>query len=95
MMMSGFWLLMVPKPAATPERPGCSGRGDAGSGAWGTPARQWRLVLKSERAANRGKDYLIDQLKGERTGFFEKLPAANRTVGQLESKLHHLGEPQL
>jgi len=37
--------------------------------------------------ANRGKDYLIDQLKGERTGFFEKLLLANRTVGQLETRL--------
>jgi hypothetical protein len=39
------------------------------------------------KIANRGKDYLIDQLKGERTGFFEKLLSANRTVGQLETKL--------
>ena len=43
------------------------------------------------KIANRGKDYLIDQLKGERTGFFEKLLSANRTVGQLETKLHQLG----
>ena len=42
--------------------------------------------------ANRGKDYLIDQLKGERTGFFEKLLLANRNVGQLETKLDQLKE---
>jgi hypothetical protein len=42
------------------------------------------------KIANRGKDYLIGQLKGERTVFFEKLLTANRTVGQLETKLHHL-----
>jgi hypothetical protein len=42
------------------------------------------------KIANRGKDYLIDQLKGERTGFFEKLLSANRTVGQLETKLQRL-----
>jgi hypothetical protein len=42
------------------------------------------------KIANRGKDYLIDQLKGERTGFFEKLLSANRTMGQLETKLHQL-----
>jgi len=47
------------------------------------------------RIANRGKDYLIDQLKGERTGFFEKLVSANRTMGQLEAKLHQLDEPRL
>jgi len=39
------------------------------------------------KIANRGKDYLIDQLKGERAGFFEKLLSANRTVGTLETKL--------
>jgi hypothetical protein len=46
------------------------------------------------KIANRGKDYLIDQLKGERTGFFEKLLSATRTVGQLETKLHHLDAPK-
>ena len=59
-----------------------------------------RKVLELEREildlkiANRGKDYLIDQLKGERTGFFEKLLSANRTVGQLETKLHQLDAPK-
>ena len=47
------------------------------------------------KIANRGKDYLIDQLKGERTGFFEKLLSANRTVGQLETQLHQLEGPKL
>lgn len=42
------------------------------------------------KITNRGKDYLIDQLKVERAGFIEKLLSANRTVGQLETKLHHL-----
>jgi hypothetical protein len=47
------------------------------------------------RIANRGKDYLIDQLKGERTGFFEKLLSANRTVGELERRLRQLNGPKL
>jgi hypothetical protein len=47
------------------------------------------------KIASRGKDDLIDQLKGERTGFFEKLMSANRTVGQLETKLHQLDGPKL
>jgi len=47
------------------------------------------------KITNRGKDYLIDQLKGERTGFFEKLLSANRTLGQLETKLHQLDGPKL
>jgi len=42
------------------------------------------------KIASRGKDYPIEQLKGERTSFFEKLLSANRTVGQLETKLHQL-----
>ena len=47
------------------------------------------------KIANRGKDYLIDQLKDKRAGFFEKLLSANRTVGQLETKLHQLDGPKL
>ena len=47
------------------------------------------------KIANRGKDYLIDQLKDERTGFFENLLSANRTVGQLETQLHQLDGPKL
>jgi len=46
------------------------------------------------KIANRGKDYLIDQLKGERTSFFDKLLSANRTVGQLETKLTQLDGPK-
>ena len=46
------------------------------------------------KIANRGKDYLIDQLKGERTGFFDQLLSANKTVGQLETKLHRLDAPK-
>jgi len=37
----------------------------------------------------------IEQLKSERTGFFEQLLSANRTVGQLETKLHQLDETKL
>jgi hypothetical protein len=47
------------------------------------------------KIANRGKDYLIDQLKVERTGFFDKLMLANRTVGQLETKFHQIEKPQI
>jgi len=47
------------------------------------------------KIANRGKDYLIDQLKNERAGFFEKLLSTNRMVGQLETKLLQLDEPDL
>ena len=66
-----------------------------------TKAVNERKVQEMEREimdlkiANRGKDYLIDQLKGERTGFFDQLLSANKTVGQLETKLHQLDGPKL
>jgi len=44
--------------------------------------------------ANRGKDYLIDELNKERTRFFDQLLDANRTVGQLETKLNQLEAPK-
>jgi hypothetical protein len=39
------------------------------------------------KIANRGKDYLIEQIQKERTGFFDQLLNANRRLGELESKL--------
>jgi len=47
------------------------------------------------KIANRGKDYLIGELNKERKSFFNQLLAANRTVGQLETKLNQLDEPKL
>jgi predicted RNase H-like nuclease (RuvC/YqgF family) len=45
--------------------------------------------------ANRGKDYLIEQLQKERGGFFDQLLAANRKVGELETELLQLAELKL
>jgi hypothetical protein len=45
------------------------------------------------KIANRGKDYLIEQLQMERSGFFDQLLAANRKVGELETKLLRLESP--
>jgi hypothetical protein len=45
------------------------------------------------KIANRGKDYLIEQLHKERSGFFDQLLAANRKVGELETKLLQLSAP--
>lgn len=42
------------------------------------------------KIANRGKDYLIDQLRSERSGFFEKLLSASRRMGEVETKLIQL-----
>ena len=43
---------------------------------------------------NKGKDYLIDTLKGERAAFLEQLQANSREIGQLETKLLALSAPQ-
>ncbi len=45
------------------------------------------------KIANRGKDYLIGELNKERKSFFDQLLDANRTVGQLETKLNQLDSP--
>jgi len=49
---------------------------------------------------NKGKDYLIDQLRKEREvfaeerqGYVEKLTRFNHRVGELETKLLQLGAP--
>jgi hypothetical protein len=39
------------------------------------------------KIANRGKDFLIEQMQKERNGFFDQLLAANRKVGELETRL--------
>ena len=47
------------------------------------------------KIANRGKDYLIGELNKERKLFFDQLLHANRTVGQLETRLNQLDGPKL
>jgi hypothetical protein len=42
------------------------------------------------KITNRGKDYLIEQWQKERNGFFDQLLAANRKVGELETRLLQL-----
>ena len=46
------------------------------------------------KIANRGKDYLIEQMQKERTGFFDQLLAANRKVGELETRLLQIEGPE-
>lgn len=46
------------------------------------------------KIANRGKDYLIEQIQKERTGFFDQLLTANRKVGELETRLLQLDRPK-
>jgi len=42
---------------------------------------------------NKGKDFLIDQLKQEREGIFDQLLESSRKVGELETRLLQLGPP--
>jgi len=44
------------------------------------------------KIANRGKDYLIEKLQEERTGFFDRLLNSSRKLGELENRLLQLGE---
>jgi hypothetical protein len=46
------------------------------------------------KIANRGKDFLIEQLQKERNGFFDQLLTANRKMGELEIKLLQLESPK-
>jgi hypothetical protein len=46
------------------------------------------------KIANRGKDYLIEQMQKERNGFFDQLLTANRKVGELETRLLQLEGPK-
>ena len=50
--------------------------------------------IRDLKITNRAKDMFIEQLKDERSSFFEKLLSANRTVGQLETKLNYLNGPK-
>jgi hypothetical protein len=45
------------------------------------------------KIANRGKDFLIEQIQKERTGFFDQLLNANRKMGELETKLLQIESP--
>ena len=47
------------------------------------------------KIANRGKDYLIETLQKERTGFFDQLLTASRRLGGLENRLLQLGESDI
>jgi hypothetical protein len=46
------------------------------------------------KIANRGKDFLIEQMQKERNSFFDQLLTATRKVGELETRLLQLGTSQ-
>jgi hypothetical protein len=58
-----------------------------------TQSRELERENLDLKIANRGKDYLIEQLQKERRSFFDQLLSANRKVGELETKLLQLESP--
>src|ERR1700733_15247800 len=67
----------------------------AGTSADDRKLRELEREILDLKITNRGKDIFIEQLKSERSGFFDQLLAANRTVGQLETKLNQVDGPKL
>ncbi len=58
----------------------------------------WVKELEREnldlKIANRGKDFLIEQMQKERNGFFDQLLTTNRRMGELEMKVLQLEKPK-
>ena len=83
------------EPFGSPVKPGKHSQAEATAQATDENLfQELEREIMDLKIANRGKDYLIDQLKGERSGFFEKLLSANRKMGELETKLHQLPSPK-
>jgi hypothetical protein len=56
--------------------------------------RELEREILDLKITNRGKDYLIEQLKGERIGVLEKLLSTTRKMGELEAKMSQLESPK-
>lgn len=56
--------------------------------------REFEKEVLDLKITNRGKDFLIEQMQKERNGFFDQLLAANRKVGELETRLLQLEGPK-
>jgi hypothetical protein len=79
----------IPKnPAEPPRRP------KGGSEADDERTRELERENLDLKIANRGKDYLIEQLQKERTSFFDQVLIATRKVGELETRLLQLEKPK-
>jgi predicted nucleic acid-binding Zn-ribbon protein len=55
--------------------------------------RELEKEVMDLKITNRAKDYLVDQLQKERTGFFDQLLSASHKVGELENKLLQIESP--
>ena len=75
-----------PSPSRTEARPrGAEPEPEA--------VEQLRRELRDLQITNRGKDYFIERLEKERDRMLQQVVEANRTVGQLETRLLQLGGP--
>jgi hypothetical protein len=75
-----------PAPSRTETRP-------RSSEAEPEAVAQLRRELRDLQITNRGKDYFIERLEKERDRMLQQVVEANRTVGQLETRLLQLGGP--
>ena len=79
----------VPNALEKPQKPtNESSETDAGR------LRELQHEVMDLKITNKGKDYLVDQLKQERDGFFDQLLSASRKVGELETRLLQLEGPK-
>ena len=89
--------------AAAPNRPEPQSPEPGGPGPSRTETRprssepeaveQLRRELRDLQITNRGKDYFIERLEKERDRMLQQVVEANRTVGQLETRLLQLEGP--
>lgn len=79
----------MPKNAAEPSR-----ERNGGSETDSERTREMERENLDLKIANRGKDFLIEQMQKERTGFFDQLLSANRKVGELEVRLLQVRGPR-
>lgn len=78
----------IPHDAETPSKAVPISEGD------GSRVAELEKEVMDLRILNKGKDFFIEQLKGERNGFIEQMVSANRKVGELENKLLQLEQPK-
>ena len=57
--------------------------------------RELENQMRDLQITNKAKDIVIDQMQRERNGIFDQLLAANRKVGELETKLLQLEGPKI
>ena len=76
----------VPKDSERPEPPFPHGSGSR-------EIKELENEIRDLQITNKAKDIVIEQMQKERNGFFDQLLAANRKVGELETKLLQLEGP--